>query len=103
MGLLFKVDSERFYKLYQLHVQNVAENHVEWFVDEDMIHMYIITGIKNYYYTVLKSEISQLIKSIISKEGVVLGIIEQDPIVLKDQVDIAKVTSLQSIFKDAKA
>ena len=80
MTTIFKINSVRFYKEYQNHIQQDRLYHVNWYVDSKLIlHMYIITDrYFGFYYATPSDSIPSLIQSIISQDGETFGILEGD-------------------------
>lgn len=113
--MIIKVDSGRFHREFQKSVQQEPNNQVEWFVDEENIHMYIFTGAKIFYFTSNKNDIPEKFKidKMITKAGVILGFVEQKPIVIEEKGNIIEdvereklnknIKQLKNSFKDLKA
>ena len=109
-NIIIKVDGERFYRLYQQHIQNIPDNHIEWYADDTSVHLYIFTGIKVYYYTTLKDQLKDAAKdthlwfifSALSKEGAILGFVEQKQDTVSEATHEEN-KSVSQLFRDLKA
>jgi hypothetical protein len=103
--IIFKVTAERFYFEYQHYIQQYDFRHVEWFVDENnQINMYILSNYGfGYFYSTNISTIPDMLKSLISKSGETLGIIEDKPVELsKTTFDKLRTTTLGP-YRDLQA
>ena len=76
MGITFIVDSVRFEKEYRIRIGSNKNENVEWYVDRNTLHAYIVTPGKVYYYSTGINNIPASLKGLFIPNGEVRGIIK---------------------------
>ena len=102
MSQVFKVDEERFVSEYKKSVKDEPNNEVNWFTDGKELHAYIVTAASTFYYRSPIDKIPELFKieKMISKSGMILGVVEPMNKIGENSPDsVDKITKLMNIQK----
>lgn len=92
MSLIFYVDLTRFLKEYQKRIDKKIEN-IEWYVDEQTFHGYIVTDNLVYCFESDINNIPETVKMLLTEDGMILGVkLEQVDIKIEQPKTINLVT-----------
>ena len=102
--ITFRVTLERFLQEDLLRTRENRVENIEWFNDtECMFHAYILSTMKIFYYTIESNSIPEMLRILLKKEGMVLGVVEDDINVnLKQDNNPLRLNRLQVNDNDAR-